>query len=285
VPTAAATPARAPARSSTSAVPATPPDSVDAQAGLRSVSIAVSVIDCFAAHRELGATQVARELGVAKSTACRTLAALAAGGLLERAGGGRYRLSLRIFELGVLAAERMPVRDFARPVLMDLQEQLREMVQLGVPVAGHVVYIDRYGNSTRLGHQLSGEVLRRVPGYSSSSGRALAAFDERIMADTLAVPRRKHTPFTITDNERLDRVLRTTRAAGWVATREEFQPGFSSVAAPVLVRPAGGPRPTAAISVVGPTNHVLGLRKDFIVASVCRAARRVSSLLAQASED
>ena len=257
----------------------------DGQAGLRSVSIAVSVIDCFATHRELGATQVARELGVAKSTACRTLAALAAGGLLERAGGGRYRLSLRIFELGVLAAERMPVRDLARPVLMDLQEQLREMVQLGVPVAGHVVYIDRYGNSTRLGHQLSGEVMRRVPGYSSSSGRALAAFDERIMRDTLAVPRRKHTPFTITDTERLDRVLRTTRTAGWVATREEFQPGFSSVAAPVLVRAADGARPTAAISVVGPTNHILGLRKDFIVASVCRAARRVSSLLAQASED
>ena len=263
-----------------------PSDSADAQAGLRSVSIAVSVIDCFAAHRELGATQVARELGVAKSTACRTLAALAAGGLLERAGGGRYRLSLRIFELGVLAAERMPVRDLARPVLMDLQEQLREMVQLGVPVAGHVVYIDRYGNSTRLGHQLSGEVMRRVPGYSSSSGRALAAFDERIMRETLAVPRRKHTPFTITDTERLDRVLRTTRTAGWVATREEFQPGFSSVAAPVLVRAAAdGARPTAAISVVGPTNHILGLRKDFIVASVCRAARRVSSLLAQASED
>ena len=257
----------------------------DGQAGLRSVSIAVSVIDCFATHRELGATQVARELGVAKSTACRTLAALAAGGLLERAGGGRYRLSLRIFELGVLAAERMPVRDLARPVLMDLQEQLREMVQLGVPVAGHVVYIDRYGNSTRLGHQLSGEVMRRVPGYSSSSGRALAAFDERIMRETLAVPRRKHTPFTITDTERLDRVLRTTRTAGWVATREEFQPGFSSVAAPVLVRAADGARPTAAISVVGPTNHILGLRKDFIVASVCRAARRVSSLLAQASED
>ena len=257
----------------------------DGQAGLRSVSIAVSVIDCFATHRELGATQVARELGVAKSTACRTLAALAAGGLLERAGGGRYRLSLRIFELGVLAAERMPVRDLARPVLMDLQEQLREMVQLGVPVAGHVVYIDRYGNSTRLGHQLSGEVMRRVPGYSSSSGRALAAFDERIMRETLAVPRRKHTPFTITDTERLDRVLRTTRTVGWVATREEFQPGFSSVAAPVLVRAADGARPTAAISVVGPTSHILGLRKDFVVASVCRAARRVSSLLAQASED
>jgi DNA-binding IclR family transcriptional regulator len=259
------------------------------ETGLRSVSIAVSALDCFAAHRELGATQVARELGVAKSTACRTLSALAAGGLLERAGGGRYRLSLRVFELGLLAAERTPVRDVARPVLIELQEQLGEMVQLGVPVTGHVIYIDRYG-STRLGRQHSGEVLRRVPGYSSSSGRVLAAFDEATMRDTLAVPRRKHTPFTITDAERLHRVLRTAREAGWVGSREELTVGYSSVAAPVLFpAPAGphsgAPRPVAAISVVGPTARILELRKDFIVASVCRAARRVAALLAQVAED
>ena len=264
----------------TLAPPPAPTGPADTHTGLRSVSIAASVLDCFAAHRELGATQVARELGVAKSTACRMLSALADGGLLDRAAGGRYRLSLRVFELGVLAAERMPVRDVARPVLMDLQELLGEMVQLGVPAAGHVAYIDRYG-STRLGSQFNGEVLRRVPGYSSSSGRVLAAFDERILRETLAVPRRKHTPFTIIDAERLSRVLQAARTAGWVGTREEFTPGYSSVAAPVLV----GSRPAAAISVVGPTARILGLRKDFIVASVCRAARRASALLAQATED
>ena len=165
---------------------------------------------------------------------------------------------------------------------MDLQEQLGEMVQLGVPVAGHVAYIDRYG-STRLGGQFNGEVLRRVPGYSSSSGRVLAAFDERILRETLAVPRRKHTPFTIIDAERLARVLQAARTAGWVGTREEFTLGYSSVAAPVLL--PGGNGPAAAISVVGPTARILGLRKDFIVASVCRAARRAGALLAQATED
>ena len=180
---------------------------------IASVSIAASVLNCFSTYPELGATQVARELGVAKSTACRMLSALAASGLLDRASGGRYRLSLRMFELGVLAAERMPVRDAARPVLIELQQQVREMVQLGVPVAGHVAYIDRYGHAA-LGLQLSGETLHRVPGYSSSSGRALAAFDDGILADTLAVPRRKHTPFTITDPERLHRVLRAAREAG-----------------------------------------------------------------------
>jgi DNA-binding IclR family transcriptional regulator len=238
------------------------------------VSIAASVLNCFSAHPELGATQVARELGVAKSTASRMLAALAASGLLDRGSGGRYRLSLRMFELGVLAAERMPVREVAQPVLIELQQQVREMVQLGVPVAGHVAYIDRYGHAA-MGLQVSGETLHRVPGYSSSAGRALAAFDDRVLADTLAVPRRKHTPFTITDPERLHRILRAAREAGWVSTREEFTRGFSSVAAPILV----SGRAVAAISVAGPTSHILGLRKDFIVASVCRAAQRVSTLI------
>jgi DNA-binding IclR family transcriptional regulator len=253
--------------------------------GLRSVSIAASVLDCFASHPELGATQVARRLGVAKSTACRMLSALAAAGLLERANGGRYRLSLRVFELGLLAAERLPVRDLARPLLIDLHQQLGEMVQLGVPVAGYVAYLDRYGPA-RPGSTLAGEVLRQVPGYSSSSGRVLAAFDPVVMRDTLAVPRRKHTPFTITDAERLHRVLHAARNAGWIGTREEFTLGYSSIAAPVMVpAPDGTTRPAAAISVVGLTGRILGLRKDFIVASVLRTARRVGALLAQATED
>jgi IclR family KDG regulon transcriptional repressor len=105
------------------------------------------------------------------------------------------------------------------------------------------------------------------------------------MADTLAVPRRRHTPFTILDPERLDRVLRAARAAGWVSTREEFTRGFSSIAAPIMAGREGMPHPVAAISVAGPTARILGLRRDFIVASVCRTARRVGTLVTLASED
>ena len=70
-------------------------------------------------------------------------------------------------------------------------------------------------------------------------------------------------------------MLRAARAAGWVSTREEFTRGFASIAAPVL---AGG-HPVAAISAAGPTSRILGLRRDFIVASVRRAAQRVSTLI------
>ena len=66
---------------------------LDLDAPLRSVSIAMGVLGCFERAAELGATAVATELGIAKSTACRMLAALAASGMLERTSSGRYRFA------------------------------------------------------------------------------------------------------------------------------------------------------------------------------------------------
>ncbi len=251
--------------------------------GLRSVSIAVAVLDCFREEEELGATQVARRLGVAKSTASRMLSALALGGLLERTPVGRYRLGMRLFEYGQLAMDRLPLRTVARPILMQLQGSLQEMVQLGVPVSGHVLFVDRFVSGA-MGQRLSGDVLRRVPGYSSSAGRAMAAFDPAVARATLAVERSKRTAFTVTETDRLEDVLAATRRAGWVGSREEYELGYASIAAPVIVRGNDGPRVVAAVTVVGSTPHILGLRKEFIVRSVCRAVRQIATELASAGE-
>lgn len=252
---------------------------------LRSVSIAVGVLDCFTAAEELGPTQVARRMGIAKSTASRMLSALAVGGLLERTPAGRYRLSLRLFHYGQLAVDRLPLRAVARPVLLSLHESLREVVQLGLPVGGHVLYVDRVGGGPA-SSRLTGEVMRRVPGYSSSAGRAMAAFDTDVARAVGSVPRQRHTPFTVTDGARLQQILRQTRQNGWVASREEYEVGFSSVAAPILVGAGGGPPLVAgAISVVGPSAQVLGARRDFVAASVCRAARRIGTALTTLTED
>jgi IclR family KDG regulon transcriptional repressor len=97
-------------------VPDGPAPAGEAQDGpLRSVAIAMAVLDCFGDEAELGATKVAQRLGVAKSTACRMLAALASGGLLERTPGGRYRLGLRLFEIGQLAVDRLMLRELSLP--------------------------------------------------------------------------------------------------------------------------------------------------------------------------
>lgn len=260
------------------------PDAVDDAAGtdgpLRSVSIAVAVLDCFATEPELGATRVAQRLGVAKSTASRMLAALATGGLLERSSAGRYRLGLRLFEIGQLAVDRLMLRELAVPVLGELREVARLTVQLAVPVGADVLYVDRFDGSCA-GTLFHTELYRRGPGHSSSAGKAMAAFSPAMEQAILDRGFVRRTPFTIVDPGRYRQVLRQVRVDGYAVSREEHTLGLSSLAAPVLLRRGERRIAVAAISVVGPTGRVLGTPKPAVVQGVRRAAAAVSAALAR----
>jgi IclR family transcriptional regulator, KDG regulon repressor len=261
-------------------VPELVPDESDGQ--LRSVSIAMGVLGCFETEAELGATRVARELGVAKSTACRMLAALAASGMLERTGSGRYRLGLRLFEIGQLAVDRLMLRELALPVLGELREVLRETAQLAVPVGADVLYVDRLEGSG-VGTMFHTELYRRGPGHSSSAGKAMAAYNPTMARAILDRGFVRRTPFTIVDPARYRQVLRQVRVDGFAASREEHTLGMSSIAAPVLVSRGDRRIAVAAISVVGGTARVLGARKVAVVQSVRRAAATVSAALQNCS--
>ena len=67
---------------------------------LQSVGIALDIIDALARAPELSLSELARRVGVAKSTAHRTCAVLARRGFVDRTAGRRYRLGLRLVEYG-----------------------------------------------------------------------------------------------------------------------------------------------------------------------------------------
>ena len=255
------------------------PDGPEDDSPLRSVSTAVAVLDCFGAEPELGATRVAARLGIAKSTACRMLATLAAGGLLERVGSGRYRLGLRLFEYGQLAVDRHLLREVALPVLGELRELVRETVQLAVVVGTDVLYLERLETAAISVRFRSDH--RRNPGHSSSAGKAVAAFDPALAEAILDRGLVRRTPFTVVDPRRYRTALAQAREQGYATSREEYCAGWSSVAAPVLSAGRGRP-PVGAISVVGPTGRVLGPRKPAVVQGVRRAAAQVAAALERA---
>ena len=241
-------------------------------------AIAMAVLDCFASEPELGPTGVAQRLGVAKSTACRMLAALASGGMLERSPSGRYRLGLRMFEMGQMAVDRLMLRDVALPVLGELREVLRETAQLALPVGADVLYVDRL-ESSGAGTMFHTELYRRGAGHSSSAGKAIAAVNPQMARAILDRGLVRRTPFTIVDPARYAQVLRQVRADGYAASRDEHTMGMSSIAAPVVLTRGDRQVAVAAISVVGPTPRVLGTRKVAVVQSVRRAAAAVSATL------
>jgi IclR family transcriptional regulator, KDG regulon repressor len=245
---------------------------------LRSVSIALSILDCFGVASELGPSAVARELGIAKSTASRMMAVLASRGVLERHEGGRYQLGLRMFEFGQLALSRLNLFEVSVPVLAGLRDRVRDLVQLGVPMGAEVLFLDRF-EAQNLDPRFHGQRWRRVPAHSSSSGRAMAAFNPVVARSIFEAGLVRRTRYTVVDARRLGEILAEIRRRGYAATHEELEEGFSSVAAPIVIGHGDARRAIAAVSVAGPSSRLHGPAISTIAARACEAAEAISRQL------
>lgn len=260
-----------PTPSATAAAPRT-----DRAQTLQSVSIALDVIEALAKAPELSLSELARRVGVAKSTAHRTCAVLSARGLLDRTPAGRYRLGLRFVEYGHLATMRTSVRDRGLPLLVDLRNALGETVQIGVPAGADVVYIERVEGVRAL--RYGNENSRRAPWHRSSAGKALAAYNPTMVEARMKAGLPPSTGYTIVVPELLMAELARTRERGYARSVDETEIGMSSLAVPV--RPTTAGPVVAAISLIGPTTRLIGESEPRIVHVLQTAAKRLGEAIA-----
>lgn len=222
------------------------------EGGLKSVTSALDLLDLFTADEELGVSEVARRLGVAKSTAHRLLTTLASRGLVEQDDeSGRYRLGLHLFELGHLALSRVELRKQSRALLEELREITGWTVHLAIAQDADTLFLERL--LTLRGMQAFGEYRRRWPLHVTSSGKAICAFDPEATTRRLEAGLPRFTDRTLTDPEAFLAELATIRRRGYATSTEELMPHLASVAAPVLDQ-QGFAR--AAISLTGPPEEL-----------------------------
>jgi DNA-binding IclR family transcriptional regulator len=243
---------------------------------LRSVGIAMDIIKALAEVPELGVSELARHVGIAKSTAHRTCAVLAARGFLDRTTDGRYRLGLALVEYGSLATARTAVRDRGLPLLVELRNKLEETVQIGVAAGADVVYVERVEGRRALRYSTN---ARRSPIHRSSAGKVLAAFDPSLLEARLRAGLPPSTGYTIVVPELLVEELAHVRQRGYARSVDETEVGMSSIAVPVRA-PVDGPV-VAAISMVGPTVRVVGDHETHHAAELQAGARKLSASIAK----
>lgn len=223
-------------------------------------------------HPTLSLTEIAHRADLALATAHRLVATLTAWGALERDDSGGYHVGLRLYELAALAPRGIGLRQAAMPFLEDLYEATHENVHLAVRDGLEVVYIERLSGRSAVG--VRSQVGARWPLHATGVGLALLAhgspaLQEQVCGQTLTA----FTPFTVTDPERLRRMLADVRRAGCAVSDRQITDDALSVAAPVR-----GPRGdvVAAVSVVVP---VLGSQTQALVPAVRVAARGISRTL------
>lgn len=224
----------------------------DRDGAVKSVMAALDVLDCFADSDELGVSDIARRLGVAKSTAHRLLTSLCTRGLADKnPETGQYRLGLHLFELGQLAQNRMRLRQAAMPLLEELRQVSGCTVHLAIPSGPDVLYVERL--ETLRGIPLMTKVGRRVAAHCTSSGKVIAAYDPELVRARKAAGFPALTDRSIRTEADYDRALAEVRRRGVATNLGEVLVGVSSVAAPVL---DSGGRAQAAISLVGPAQEL-----------------------------
>jgi DNA-binding IclR family transcriptional regulator len=172
------------------------------------------VLAAFSAERpELALTEVSRRADLPLSTAHRLVGELAEWGALERGTDGRYRIGLRLWEVGALAPRGLGLRESAMPFLEDLYEVTRQNVQLAVLDGTEVVFVERI--SGRGAVNVLTRVGGRMPLHATGVGLVLLAHaTPELQEQVLASPLRRYTSRTISDPDELRRALAEVRRTG-----------------------------------------------------------------------
>jgi IclR family acetate operon transcriptional repressor len=232
----------------------------------------VAVLGAFRGEENaVSPAELARRVGLPKSTVHRIVASLVDEGLLER-HAAQVRLGVRLFEIGQRVPRQRVLRDAARPYLHDLSEATRQTVHLAILEGSQVVYVDILVAPGA--PPLPSRVGGRLPAHATGVGKAMLAFSppevtQAVLDGGLA---RVSERSTVAPGL-LVRELTGIRQTGVAYDHEESGPGIVCAASPVL---GAGGEVLGALSVSGWSTR---MRLDQVSPAVRTAALALSRTL------
>jgi DNA-binding IclR family transcriptional regulator len=224
-----------------------------ARVGARgSLARGVAILGLFRPERRtISVGEMAREIGVHRSTASRLAALLMEHGILEVAQEkGTYRLGRRLIDLGELSARNLDLRETVVPLLQRAVDELGDTAHIGVLEADFVQTVAVVDGWQTI--RMHASIGKRSPAHASSLGKAILAAQSAEAVGKILVdnPLRQSTANTIRDRKELYRQLEEIRVLGYSIDREELELGLVCIGAPIFGRSR---KVIAAISISGPT--------------------------------
>jgi len=229
------------------------------------------------AEESLGVTEIGNRIGLHKSTVHRILQTLCYRGYVEKEKDReRYRLGIKIVELGITFFNDLEIRKVAAGFLVLLAKSFDEVVHLVLPDDGEIVYIDRRESSQVI--SMHSKVGRRAPMHCTAVGKAiLSTLPEEEVRHILKVKGMLgFTPKTIIDPDVLIEQLKDIRKSGIALEAEENEVGIFCLGTPIFDYSG---RAIGAISVSGPANRIKEKGIERIGEEIKKAGQEMSAKL------
>lgn len=242
---------------------------------LESVDRVMKVLDAFESDaQELRLTDLSVRLNMPKPQVLRIVSTLQTGGYIERDPvTKRYRLGLRLFQLGMVVRQQLSLRRIARPVLNHLAERTHETVALFRADPSGAICIDVIESPKGL--RIFAQEGRRMPWNAGAAGKAILAYlpepeREAILANASF---EQYTPFTVTQPDRLRQILDEIREVGYAMSAGDLDPDAAGISAPVL---DANHRVAGAVSIGGPKSRMSAAELPELIELVRLGAAEVS---------
>lgn len=219
---------------------------------VRAVATSCRILECLRERGGAGVTELAGELGVAKSAVHAHLATLVEHEFVVKEDT-TYRLSLRYLDFAEATKERFGEYDVVVDEIDALAAETDEVANFGVEEHGRLVYayLARGEGAT----VATASIGSRDYLHATALGKAILAHlpEDRVatILDRRGLPEK--TSATITDRATLLAELETTRDRGYAVDDEEYARGVRCVALPVT---GDSGEVIGAVSVSAPASRV-----------------------------
>ncbi|HZU10815.1 MAG TPA: IclR family transcriptional regulator [Pseudacidobacterium sp.] len=244
---------------------------------LQSIDRVVAMLEMLSeSDVPLSLAEICARMGLHKSTAHRSLIVLERTSLIERTPEGRFRLGLKLYELGNRAVEQIDLRERVQPFFRRLSMEVGETVHLGVLQKTRVVYLDKVEPNRRV--CMTSRTGTSNPVYCTSLGKAMLAFlpDEQREDIISKIKFTRFTQKTLCSREALMKSLERVKKRGFAIDDEEIETGVRCVGAPIF---DVNRYPIAAVSVSGPASRITVQSVPGIAEKLMRCSADISKTL------
>jgi IclR family transcriptional regulator, pca regulon regulatory protein len=204
----------------------------------QSLERGLAILGCFTSeHPVMGIADIADELGMSRSTTHRYVTTLLALGYLEQGRSRKYRLGLRVTDLGMSALNATGLRENVHPFLEELRERTGYTIGLAVLDGTEILYVDRARSWRRAERETDLGLYpgSRMPAYCTAMGKILLAYlPDVVQRDLIAqLKLERNSPSTITSKQALRAELERIVEDGYAVNDQELRPGLQAIAVPV----------------------------------------------------
>ena len=226
-------------------------------------------------NRSLSPPELARRLGLPRTTVFRLLNTLESLGFIERSGnsGSDYRLGMAVLRLGFEYLASLELTELGQPLIERLCDEIRYPCNIVVRDGRSIVYVAKVTPPTPLTSSV--RVGTRLPAHATVLGRVLLeglslAELRQLYPEAHLEAFSSNTPKTTLE---LFNMVERDRQRGYVHDEGFYEASISTIAAPVRDHST---RIVAALGATIPSAHVDADRLDELVQRVRAAADELS---------